>query len=200
MDGKRRTIMDFRTLVESARSIRRFKQIPVSMTSLETLIDYARISPCSANQQRLKYMAVNDQERMDLIFPLINWAGALKEWDGPVVGERPTAYIVILLDKDLGANAGVDHGIAAQTIQLGARSMGLGACIIGAYNRSNFSETIGLPDTMEPLFIIALGEAGEEVMIDAHKSDGSIAYYRDAEDKHHVPKRPLEEVLWTGRG
>jgi len=189
--------MEFKTLIESARSVRRFKQTPVSMATLESLIDYARISPCGANQQKLKYMAVNDQATMASIFPLIGWAGALKEWDGPGLEERPTAYIVILLDKTIGGNPGIDHGIAAQSIQLGARAMGLGACMIGSYNRGSFSEKAGLPEYLEPLIMIALGEPKEEVVIDNHQPGASISYYRDEAGRHHVPKRSLTEVMWT---
>ena len=51
----------------------------------------------------------------------------MKDWPGPVEGERPSAYIIILGDKNLSGSFGVDHGIAAQSMMLGATERGLGS-------------------------------------------------------------------------
>ena len=41
---------------------------------------------------------------------------------------------------------------------------------------------------------VALGEPAEKVVIDtAYK--GNIEYWRDEENVHHVPKRPLGELI-----
>lgn len=188
--------MEFMTLIQSARSVRRFKQTPITMKTLEELVAYVRYSPCGANQQKLKVLPINDAENMKHIFPVIKWAGALKDWDGPEKGQRPMAYMVLMLDKTLGQNPGVDHGIAAQSIVLGARAMNLGACMIGAFNKLKLIEVLQLPETLEPLLIIALGEQDEEIVIEDLGEDGSTTYYRDEHQVHHVPKRSLDSLIW----
>ena len=77
-------------------------------------------------------------------FPLLGWAGALPDWDGPVPGERPSAYIVILCDLTLGKNKMWDDGITAQTIMLGAVEKGLGGCILGNVKREDLAKTLNI--------------------------------------------------------
>ena len=68
------------------------------------------------------------------------WAGYLSDWSGPAEGERPAAYIVILGDTELRKDFGCDHGIAAQSIMLGATERGLGGCMIGSIDRSELRQ------------------------------------------------------------
>ena len=116
-----------RDLVLKNRSYRRFfEEEIISLDGLKALIDLARLSASGANYQPLKYILSNDPQKNNLIFFTLKWAGYLADWPGPAQGERPSAYIVILGDKDIVAQAGVDHGIAAQSILLGATEKGLG--------------------------------------------------------------------------
>ena len=45
----------------------------------------------------------------------------------------------------------------------------------------------------EILLVLALGKPRETVVLEQAGAD--IKYWRDAEGRHHVPKRPLEEVI-----
>ena len=188
--------MDFFSLVKDTRSIRRFKEAPISRETLEQLVDYARYSPSGANGQPLKFGLFNSAEDCARIFPQTKWAGALPDWDGPEEGQRPSAYIVIFLDKDVSGAPGVDHGIAAQSMMLGARAMGLGCCMIGAFDKPGLVKELAIPATFSPLLILALGEPGEDIYIEDMKPGDPVKYYRDSEDRHHVPKRTRKELIW----
>ncbi len=188
--------MEFLEKVKQARTIRRYKQNPISQETLKELVECGIYSPSGSNKQPLKYVIVQKEEERQDIFPLIKWAGALKDWSGPKEGERPMGYLVILLDATLSKNPGVDHGIAAQSIQLGAASIGLGCCMIGAFNKKRVKEVLQLPEHLEPLLLLALGEPAEKVELDIYNEADGIAYYRDANDVHHVPKRHPETVIW----
>lgn len=186
--------MNFKELVYQNRSYRRFRQNqPVGRAVLEELVDLARLCPSAANLQPLKYFLSYDSEMNARIFPSLAWAGYLKEWPGPSEGERPSAYIVILGDTEISKNAGCDHGIAAQTILLGASEKGLGGCMIGAVNRKALAETLRLPDRYEILLVLALGVPAEIIRLVPVVD--SIRYYRDADDVHCVPKRSLSEII-----
>ena len=73
-------------------------------------------------------------------FLILHGPVILTEWPGPDKGERPSAYIIILGDKSITEIFGVDHGIAAQSIMLGATEAGLGGCIIASIKREELRE------------------------------------------------------------
>lgn len=183
-------------LVLKNRSYRRFyEEEAIDLDALKALIDLARLSGSGANNQPLKYILSNNPQKNNVIFPNMKWAGYLADWLGPVEGERPSAYIVILGDKDIAAQAGVDHGIAAQSILLGAAEKGLGGCMIGSINRKQLRRDLEIPDQYDILLVIALGKPKETVVLETVGADGDIKYWRDENEVHHVPKRPLDEII-----
>lgn len=185
-----------RDLVVRTRSIRRFHQeVPVDRETLRELVDLARHSPSGANIQPLRYILICDPEKNARVFPLLSWAGYLKEWSGPVEGERPAGYIVILGDRRLRQSFDVDHGIAAHSILLGATERGLGGCIIATIQRREMRAILGLEQHYDILLVLALGKPKEQVVLEPLGPDGDIKYWRDAEQVHHVPKRSLEELI-----
>jgi len=178
------------------RSYRRFHQeVPISRDDLKALVDLARQSASAANRQPLKYILSYQPEMNARIFPYLAWAGYLKDWGGPKDGEKPAAYIIVLGDKTITQAFGCDHGIAAQSILLGATEKGLGGCIIGSVQKRDLSQELNIPELYEILIVIALGKPKEQVVIEPVGEDGSIKYWRDAQGIHHVPKRSLEEII-----
>jgi len=183
-------------LIRENRSTRRFdQQAEVSMETLRALVNLARLSASGANQQPLKYILISDPETNASVFPHTRWAGYLEDWDGPAEGERPAAYIIILGDTAIRPSFGCDHGIAAQSIMLGATERGLGGCILGALDRSGLRETLEIPEQYDILLALALGEPREDVVLEEVGPEGDIKYYRDEDGVHHVPKRALEEII-----
>ena len=185
-----------RDIVIRNRSYRRFYQDHiVTKDELRAFVDLARLSASAANMQPLKYFISVDVQTNSSIFPHLGWAAYLKDWPGPSEGERPSAYIIILGDKQIATNFWCDHGIAAQSILLGAAEKGLGGCMIAAFNRKRLAEALGIPEHYEILLVIALGKPKEEVRIEAVNTEGDIRYWRDEEGVHHVPKRSLEDII-----
>jgi nitroreductase len=183
-------------LVYKNRSYRRFDQNhKITLETLRELVDLARHSASGNNLQPLKFILSCDPEKNAKIFPHLGWAGYLKDWPGPTEGERPSAYIIILGDTEIREGFGVDHGIAAQSIMLGATERGLGGCMIGSAKGEKISEALNISARYKVLLVLALGKPAEEVVIEDLGTDGDIRYYRDDEDVHHVPKRTLEELI-----
>lgn len=130
-----------------------------------------------------------------MIFPHLKWAGALKDWDGPEEGEKPSAYIVMLGDTEISKNYWWDHGLAAQSILLAAVEEGYGGCMFGSVDRKNLAMDMELPERYEIIMVIALGKPVENVVMVPVEQDGSMKYYRDEEGNHYVPKRSLDEIV-----
>ncbi len=183
-------------LIKSNRSFRRFYQDEaISSDTLKWLVNLARMSASAANLQPLKYFPANDPAKNAAIFSCLAWAGYLKDWPGPEEGERPAAYLIILGDTEITKSFGCDHGIAAQSILLGAREKGLGGCMLGSIQKDRLRELFNLPERYDILLVIALGKPRETVVLEEVGPDGSIKYWRDARGVHHVPKRRLEDII-----
>ncbi len=188
--------MNFDEIIRKNRSYRRFHENqPVPDKILIQLIDYARLSASSGNIQGLKFYLSNNSEKNAVIFPTLKWAYYLKEWDGPVEGERPSAYIIILGDTEIHKTVDVDVGIAAQSILLGAVSHGFGGCMIASVDRISLRKKLGIPEKYDIPLVIALGKPAETVVIDTVNADGNIEYWRDEYKIHHVPKRDINELI-----
>jgi nitroreductase len=187
--------MNIRDLVTKTRTYRRFDEsYKVEYKTLEQLVALARLSPSGANRQPLKFLIINEPKDCIRIFPYLAWAGYLNDWPGPETGERPSAYIIILGDTSIAGSFGVDHGIAAQSIMLGATEEGIGGCIIGSIKREELSAELKLSRQYEILLILALGKPVENVIIEELKN-GDVKYWRDNNKTHHVPKRNLDELI-----
>lgn len=188
--------MNIQELVFANRSFRRYDEgHAIQKETLIELVDLARHSASGANKQPLKFFLSCDPENNAKIFPHIRWAGYLDDWSGPEEGERPSAYIVILGDQNIADTFGVDHGIAAQSMLLGATERGLGGCMIGSVQRLKLQRELNLADNFQILLVVALGKPVETVVIDPLGADGDIKYWRDEAAVHHVPKRSLEELI-----
>lgn len=186
----------FKELVKSNRSCRRFDNaFALDTQTLTDLVELARYTASGANNQPLKYIISSSREQNDQIFSCLTWAAYLKDWKGPEPAEQPTGYIVILGDTTISNNFWCDHGIAAQTMLLGARARGLAGCIFAAINIKKLKSLLGIADHLEVKLVIALGKPVEEACIDDVGDDGDIRYFRDENQVHHVPKRKLEDLI-----
>lgn len=183
-------------LILKNRSYRRFDgSVEVPRTALKKMIELARFSASGSNNQPLKFIFCNNPVTNESIFSTLAWAGALKDWDGPDFGERPTAYIIILHDTTISNDTGVDHGIAAQSILLGAVEAGYGGCMLGSINRPKLSEILKLERQYKILLVIALGKPVENVILEDLTPGTSTNYHRDEAMNHYVPKRTLKELI-----
>jgi nitroreductase len=188
--------MYIKDLIFKNRSFRRFYQDHIiNRDTLVELVNLARHSASGANKQPLKFYLSCDPDTNAIIFPNLRWAGYLEGWSGPQEGERPSAYIVLIGDKRISDSFGVDHGIAAQSMLLGASELGLGGCMIGSVQRVKLHRELGLPDHYHILLVVALGKPAETVVIETVGPDGDIKYWRDEDSIHHVPKRALDELI-----
>jgi nitroreductase len=181
--------------IRKTRSFRRFKENEaIDMETLRYLVDLARLGGSARNVQPLKYVLVAAPEIRAKIFPHLGWAGYLKDWSGPRQGERPAAYIICLLDTRLSSEADCDLGIATQNLLLGAAEKGLGGCRIASLS-PGLRDVLGIEGYLDILQVVALGRTAETVLLEELESAGDIRYWRDDSGVHHVPKRPLQEII-----
>lgn len=187
-------------IVLKNRSYRRFdNSVSIPMATLEELVDLARVCPSAANRQPLRFILSTSNADNAAIFDCLKWAAYLKDWEGPLPTERPSAYIVMLNTAKDWDFAKFDLGIAAQTMLLGAVSKGLGGCMLGAIDREKLRASFSLDQELEIGLVLALGKPVEDVRIVDVPDDGSIRYFRDEAGVHYVPKRSREELILDRR-
>jgi len=189
----------FHDLAAATRTCRRFREdVPISITTLHHLVDLARLAGSARNGQPWQYMAVNDPQQCDRIFPYLGWAGYLADWIGPAPGERPPAYILCFLNrkwlKVSEREAFFDLGIASQNLLLGAAAQQILGCRIGAFSPV-VAKLWDIPEHLHLALIIALGRPLEQIVLEVVSEEENIRYWRDEQQVHHVPKRTLQDVL-----
>jgi len=188
-----------RDLIIKNRSYRRFdSSVKISFKQIEKWIELARFSGSGRNMQPIKYAVCTNEVTNEKIFTNLGWAGYLENWKGPDDGEKPVAYIAVLHDKLIADNYFCDDGIAMQSILLGAVNDGFGGCMIGTVNKNKVAKILNLPENLEILWIVALGKPAEECLLETVQN-GDIKYYRDKNDIHRVPKRPLNEMIYKAK-
>ncbi|QWT17933.1 nitroreductase family protein [Collinsella sp. zg1085] len=186
----------FAELVRATRSHRRYDaRVPVSKEQLNYILEMARNVPSAINRQPLRYRVVSDAATCEAVFQTLGWALGARGRAIPEPGQRPSAYLVIC-DTEQTPNAAVDRGIAAQTIMLAARAVGLGSCMLHTFNKARAAEVLELPEAAPPVMVIALGVSTDVVQLEGVESspDGSLANWDDEAGVHHVPKRSLADM------
>jgi len=154
-------------IIAKTRTFRRFNQKePISMTTLHELVDLARLGGSARNGQPWQYMVVNTPELCARIFPYLGWAGYLTDWKGPIEGERPSAYVLCLLNKNRlkgpESEAQFDLGVATQNLLLGAMEKRIGGCRIGAFN-PQLASLFDMPEHLAISLVVALGNRGKRL-------------------------------------
>lgn len=185
-------------LIKRTRTFRRFKQDrTINRPLLKELVNLARLGGSARNCQPWQYVIITETDDCEKIFPYLGWAGYLSDWKGPEPGERPSAYVLCILNREWlkgsDKEAHFDLGIATQNLLLGAMDKGIGGCRIGAFS-PKLADILLLGEEQELSLVVALGHPAEEVVIETCK-EGDIKYWRDERGLHHVPKRELDEIL-----
>ncbi len=188
--------MEFEEIIYKRRSIRRFKQKPVSIDILKKLIDFARVAPMARNIQGLEFIIVQNPDIRDKLFPLVRWAASLpKDQRTPEKGREPTVYFIVLINTKIkNSYFNFDVGAAVENILLGAVNFGLGCCWMGAIDRDRIRELFKIPEYYEITHVISMGYPDESSVLEPYK--GSFDYWKDDKGEMHIPKRALNEIIF----
>ncbi|MFX1572285.1 MAG: nitroreductase family protein [Promethearchaeota archaeon] len=188
--------MNFEEIIYKRRTIRRFKQDPVTLDILKKLVDFARVAPMASNIQALEFIIIENSKMRQKLFPLVNWASSLpKDQRTPESGREPTAYIIVLVNTKIKRSfVDFDVGAAVENILLGALNFGIGSCWMANINAKKIRELLEIPEYYEIKQVISLGYPDEESVMESYKD--SFKYWKDDEGRMHVPKRSIEQVIF----
>jgi nitroreductase len=185
---------DLYGLIVSRRTIRRFKPMDVPRDTLERIVDAGRLAPSAANRQPLAFVVVEGDGTRERIFPCLKWAAYIAPEGDPKPGQAPAAYVVTLVDTRVREKMfEYDVGAAMENMILAALAEGVGSCWLLSVDRDKVREILGVPGEYRIDCVLALGYPDEEPVIE--EMGDSHRYWKDAEGRLHVPKRPFSSVV-----
>ena len=176
------------------RTIRQFKPQSIPEELLEKLVNAGRLAPSGANLQPLEFIVIDDAAIQQQIFPCLKWAAYIAPEGNPRPGQEPTAYVIVLANKDIRPQSYEwDVGAAMENMILTAWEMEIGSCWLLSIDRERLREILSVPENYRIDSVLALGYPAEESVIE--ELTDSIKYWKDEQGRIHVPKRSLEDVL-----
>ena len=177
-------------LIKKRRTIRKFKQKKIPEKILINCLEAARLAPSSRNQQPLEYILIT--KNLEKVFKTVGWAADLKDGE-PKKNEKPTAYILVVANKDINPNCQHDVGLAVENIILTALENNVASCILGSADKEKLSQNFNIPQSYQVELVVALGYPAHKSI--AEESNGKIKYWIDENEVWHIPKRRLEDII-----
>ena len=116
-------------LILKRRTVRKFEQVKIEPSILTKLINAARHAPSASNMQPIKYIIVDDKDKVGEVFKHLKWASYIAPEGDPKDGEEPVVYIIVLADTRIRKSGyELDIGAAIQNILLAAEEEDIGTC------------------------------------------------------------------------
>jgi nitroreductase len=185
---------DLYNLILNRRTVRFFKQERIPREILEKVVDAGRLAPSARNAQFLEYLVIDTPPLCAKIFGMVKMGGYVFPKRMPQKENQPPAYIVLLCNKEKSEDPDKrDVGAAAQNILLSLCACGLGGCWIASVDKNGLREQFSILDIYEIDSVIACGVPAEEPVVE---EKDEVKYWLDEKDVLHVPKRPLEKIIY----
>ena len=155
--------MNFRELYYSRRSTRSFTERGLNSNEIRSLLEAATRAPNACNAQSWRFWVVTDPEVKAKFAseqicapwvasaPVIFVLGADSAWLRNRFGERAEQFVL------------QDTALAAENMLLAAAEMGLGGCIIGAFDEAKCRALLNVPENIGIHMLLPIGEASSEV-------------------------------------
>ena len=154
------------------RSIRKFKNEPVSEEIINNILEAGRLSPSATNNQPWHFVIARDyKEKEACSFGGFNRFATDASF--VVVGLYKTSEVI--MEK----YSLMDVTIALQNMVVAAWVQGVGSCWMGAFNEKKLKDTLNLP-------------ADSRVV-------GAVAFGIPDENPSQPPKKPLNEIIHFDR-
>jgi len=169
--------VDFFKVVESRRSIRRFKNQEVPNKLMEKVLNSGKMAPSGGNMQPWEFIIVKEKYIISKIIES-TFVGFQKkcrskqDWIG-------TASLLIIVCADLKRTVSrysemgkeialLDTAASIENILLASTALGLGCCWVSGFDKQKLSVILKLPRLIVPIAILPLGYP-EDIPASPHK-------------------------------
>lgn len=149
-------------VIKKRRSRRAFASKPVEQEKIRSLFEAARWAPSSLNEQPWFYIfATSDQQTLwNKIFEAINEGNKVWARHAPLLIVSLARKNFIRLESP-NPSARYDLGAANAFLSLQAAHLGLNVHQMAGFDHKTLIHNLGIPDTYEPVIVLAIGYAGD---------------------------------------
>lgn len=164
--------------IRARRNVRDYEDRPIPPHDLDRILEAARRTPSSSNQQRWDFVVVTDHKELERLAQV--WRGAAH-----VARSAATIGLVAPITGDEGTRVSVhyDLGQATMSIMLAAADLGIGSGHAAVRDQDVARAVLDLPDDRELAWLIALGYPARRPLDPISEPD----------------RRPFEDVVHRGR-
>lgn len=138
--------------IRARRDVRDYEERTLTDEELDRILEAARRSPSSQNQQRWDFVLVTDEDRL---------AQLAEVWRGAGHAARSAATVALVApvtdDPDTRASISYDLGQATMCIMLAAADLGIGSAHAAVEDHDLAREVLGLPEDRTVAYLVPLG-------------------------------------------
>lgn len=138
--------------IRARRNVRSYEDRPIPAEHLDRILDAARRSPSSTNQQAWDFVTVTERERLRDLAKVWNWASHVGTSAATIALVMPASP-----DPEDRETYQYDLGQATMSIMLAAADLGIGSGHASVGDQALARRVLGLPEDRECAWLIALG-------------------------------------------
>ena len=151
--------MQVLSLIKTRRSVRKYRDQPISESDLKKILEAGRWAPSGANLQPWRFIVIQNKVLIKKIGEFC-YFGLIKSRH---VSEAATVIIICGDSRTMGNTWEKDSMIAGTNMTLMAAALEIGSCWIGAFNEAKIRNATNIPDYLKVIALISLGYASHPV-------------------------------------
>lgn len=166
--------MDVYEAIKTRRSVRSYRDYPVSEESLKKILEAGRLAPSAHNTQEYKFIVVQDSGKIK--------AFAKAALEQRFIAEAPAIIVGVSLNPEYLLSSGVpayalDLAIALDHMTLTAVEEKLGTCWIGAFSQEEIKRILNIPEKYKVVAFLILGTPYDEPGVKSRKKIQDLVCY-----------------------
>ena len=138
--------------IRSRMNVRRYQDREISDEDMNRILESARRTPSSSNQQRWDFVVVRDKDRLERLSAI--WQAARH-----IPGSAATIALIGPEPEELRLRESVayDMGQVTMSIMLAAADLGIGSCHSSAHDQDVARDVLGMLEGYRCWWLIGLG-------------------------------------------
>ncbi len=173
--------MNIYETIKTRRSVRSYRENPISEETLKKILEAARLAPSAHNAQDYKLIIVQDAEKRKAITNAASEQQFITE--APVVIVGVSLKPNHIMSNDVPAYA-VDLAIVLDHITLAAVEEGLGTCWICAFSQEEVRQILNIPEKYKVVALLTLGTPYDDPGVKSRKKLKELVCYENFSEEN----------------